>query len=90
MTLTITLPDEKEATLNARALARGLSPEEFAGQVLAHQLEEADPEPLSQPRTGQDLIDASASLRGLFTDEEVDTLFSRTFSLCRPVDFGLA
>jgi hypothetical protein len=87
MTLTITLSDEKEATLKARARAQGLSPEEFAGQVLAHQLEEGVAEPLSQPRTGQDLIDASASLRGLLTDEEVDALFRRSPSLARPVDF---
>lgn len=37
--------------------------------------------------TGQDLIDASAKVRGLLTDEEVDTLFSRTPSFIRPVDF---
>jgi hypothetical protein len=33
------------------------------------------------------LIDASARIRGLLTDEEVDTLFSRNPSLARPVDF---
>jgi hypothetical protein len=43
-------------------------------------------EPSRQKRTGQELIDASAKLRGLLTNEEVDTLFSRTSSLARPVD----
>ena len=38
-------------------------------------------------RTGQELIDASAKVRGLLTDEEVDTLFSRNPSFARPVDF---
>jgi len=38
-------------------------------------------------RTGQDLIDASAKVRGLLTDEEVDTIFSRNKSGARPVDF---
>jgi hypothetical protein len=28
-------------------------------------------------RTGQSLVDASAKVRGLLTDEEVDTLFRR-------------
>jgi len=37
--------------------------------------------------TGQDLIDACAKVRGLLTDEEVDTLFRRTPSFSRPVDF---
>jgi plasmid stability protein len=45
MNLTINLPDEKEATLRARAQAQGLSPEEFAEQVLAHELQGSDAEP---------------------------------------------
>ena len=40
MTLTLELPDKKEAALKARARARGLSPEEYAIQVLDHDLEE--------------------------------------------------
>jgi len=46
--------------------------------------------PAAEPphrRTGQDLIDVCAKVRGLLTDEEVDTLFSRTHSFSRPVDF---
>ena len=38
-------------------------------------------------RTGQDLIDVCARVRGLLTDEEVDTIFSRNKSSARPVDF---
>ncbi len=34
MTLNITLPDEQEATLKARAEAEGVSPEQCAGQLL--------------------------------------------------------
>ena len=44
MTLTIHLPDEQEAALQAKARAQGLSAEEFARQVLAHELG-ADSEP---------------------------------------------
>ena len=43
-------------------------------------------EPPGKRRTGQELIDASAKVRGLLTDEEVDTLFSRKPSFARPVD----
>jgi Arc/MetJ-type ribon-helix-helix transcriptional regulator len=38
-------------------------------------------------RTGQELIDICAKVCGFLTDEEVDTLFSRTHSFSRPVDF---
>jgi hypothetical protein len=41
----------------------------------------------SDPRTGQDLIDACAKVRGLLTDEEIDTIFTRNKSSARPVDF---
>jgi plasmid stability protein len=36
--LTIELPDEQKAALSAKAQARGLSPEEYARQVLQHDL----------------------------------------------------
>jgi plasmid stability protein len=39
MTLTIDLPDEQRAALAAKARAHGVSAEEYARQVLAHDLE---------------------------------------------------
>ncbi len=45
MTLIIHIPDEQETALNAKAQAQGLSPEEYAGQVLAHELEASRTEP---------------------------------------------
>jgi hypothetical protein len=45
MTLTINIPEEKEALLNARAQAQGLSPAEFAQQVLTQELEASAGEP---------------------------------------------
>lgn len=50
-------------------------------------LDEKTPANPARPRTGQDLIDASAKVRGLLTDEEVDTIFSRNKSGARPVNF---
>lgn len=38
MTLTINLPDEQTAALAAKAKARGVSAEEYARQVLEHDL----------------------------------------------------
>ena len=47
-----------------------------------------EPEAAEQGRrTGQELIDACAKVRGLLTGEEVDTLFRRNPSFARPVDF---
>lgn len=47
-----------------------------------------EPEPIPPARrTGQELIDACAKVRGLLTDEEADTLFRRNPSFARPVDF---
>jgi plasmid stability protein len=43
MTLTIHIPDEQEAALTARARAHGVSAEEYARQVLAHDLETGAP-----------------------------------------------
>ncbi len=45
MTLNINLADEQVAALTARAEAQGVSTEEFARRVLAHELEAANSEP---------------------------------------------
>jgi len=50
-------------------------------------LDEKWPIEPARPRTGQDLIDACAMVRGLLTDEEIDTIFSRKKSSARPVAF---
>jgi hypothetical protein len=41
MTLILTLPDNKEAILKARAEARGISAEQYALQIVSRELEEA-------------------------------------------------
>jgi Arc/MetJ-type ribon-helix-helix transcriptional regulator len=41
--------------------------------------------PSAEPKN---LVELFAPLRGQFTDEEVDTLFSRNRSTSRPVDLG--
>ena len=40
MTLILELPDNQEAALKAKAEAQGVSAEEYASQVLAHDLKE--------------------------------------------------
>lgn len=46
MNLTINVPDEQEPALKARARAQGLSPEEFVGRILSHELGESAAEPV--------------------------------------------
>ena len=43
MTLTIDLADEQTAALEAKARAQGVSAEEYARQVLEHDLESSEP-----------------------------------------------
>ncbi len=47
MTLTINLPDEQEAVLNARAQSEGVSAEQCAGQLLIQALASSARPPLS-------------------------------------------
>lgn len=51
-------------------------------------LDEKSPVPASTPAAPKNLVELFAPLRGMFTDEEVDTLFGRNQSPGRPVDLG--
>ncbi len=85
MTITVDISPEVQAELARQAAARGRAIEAHAASLLedaVHLPAERTPR-----RTGQELIDACASVRGLLTDEEIDTLFSRSPSSARPVDF---
>jgi len=77
MILTLDLQLEIERGLLAQAQAKGVSLTEYAQEILAR---EAKPVGAHPRRTGQELIDACASIRGLLTDKEIDLLFSRTAS----------
>jgi hypothetical protein len=89
MDLTVHIPDEAVPAL--RAKASGVPLEAFAVQVLLERIQDKDipiATEVTPParRTGQELIDACAKVRGLLTDEEVDTLFRRNPSFARPID----
>jgi hypothetical protein len=85
MTITLDVRPEVEAELARRAAVQGRPLEAYAATLL----EEAVHLPAAQlpRRTGQELIDACAKVRGVLTDGEVDTLFRRNPSFARPVDF---
>jgi hypothetical protein len=85
MTITLDLQPEIERGLLAQAAERGLSPSDFVREIVVREVHVSPERP--NRRTGEELIDACAKVRGLLTDEEVDTLFSRNPSFARPVDF---
>jgi hypothetical protein len=84
MTVIVELQPDVERGLLAQAQLHGMSLQEYVQQIIVREARVPESQP---PRTGQDLIDACAKVRGLFTDEEIDTLFSRNPSHARPVDF---
>jgi len=85
VTVTIDLAPELQAELARQAATHGRAIEAYAASLLEDAVHmRSEPAPV---RTGQALIDACAKVRGLLTDDEVDTLFSRNPSFARPVDF---
>jgi hypothetical protein len=87
MTITLDLQPDIERGLLMQAQARGLSLTDFVREIVAREAKRVEPGP-SPRRTGQELIDGSARVRGLLTDEEIDSLFSRTPSTSRSVDLS--
>lgn len=89
MNLTIELQPDLERSLLARAQAKGVSLADFAQEVLAREVQPAsDEKPGSHSNAQADnLYDLLAPVRGLLTNEEVDTYFARTPSSSRPVGF---
>jgi hypothetical protein len=85
MSIIVDIRPEAEAELARQAAEQGRALEAYAASLLE---DAAHVPPQELPRrTGQELIDACAKVRGLLTDEEVDRLFSRRPSFARPVDF---
>ena len=83
MTITLNLSPDIEQGLLAQAQAKGVSITDYAHEVLAR---EAKATETPRRRTGQELIDVCAHVRGLLTDEEIDEIFSRNQSASGPVD----
>jgi hypothetical protein len=87
MTITLDLSPDVENSLLAQAQAKGVSITDYVEEIVQRQARQSLPE-ISQPSSQvQNLYELFAPVRGLLTDEEVDTLFARTRSFSRPVDF---
>ena len=84
MTITLDLKPDIERGLLAQAQAKGVSLSEFVQEIVTRQATPVE----NASGTGQELLDIGARVRGLLTDEEVDSLFARNRSASRPVDLG--
>ena len=81
MSIILELQPEIEQGLLARAQTRGVSLAAFAQEILAR---EAKPMETPRRRTGQELIDVCARVRGLADDLDI----TQGPSASRPVDFS--
>lgn len=87
MTITLDLAPDVESNLLAQARAKGVSIHDYVEQIVEREARQGTPS-TSDQRTGQALIDVCAKIRGLLTDEEIDTMFARNRSRSRPVDLS--
>ena len=88
MTLTIDLRPEIERGLLAQAQAKGVSLTDYVKEIVSREVQNSTARPAQPHLTGQALIDVCAEVRGILTDEEIDTLFARNRSVSRPVDLS--
>ena len=87
MTISFDLRPDIERGLLAQAQAKGVSLTDYVKEIVAREAQaHVSPAESTPPRTGQALIDVCAEIRGLLTDEEIDTMFARNRSMSRPVD----
>ncbi len=92
MTITIDIRPEVQAELARHAAAFGRDLESHAGRVLEEasrvRMERLSADEQSRVAMAGNLMELFAPVRGLLTDEEVDTLFSRNRSAGRTVDLA--
>jgi len=84
MTIRIDLAPDIEQELRAQADASGVSVADYVEQIVKRAARSRGVS--SGVQSGRSLVEASAKVRGLLTDEEVDTLFARNRSESRPVN----
>ena len=86
MTITLDIRPEVQAELARQGASQGRAIEAVATELPKEAVHTRERAP--ERRTGQALIDAFAEIRGLLTDEEIDTISRRNPSTARPVDLS--
>ena len=84
MTITVDIRPEVQAELARQAAAHGSELESYAASLL----EEAAHVPAAAPSKAKNLVELFEPVRGLLTDDEIDSLFSRNPSTSRPLDLS--
>jgi plasmid stability protein len=91
MTITVDIRPEVQAELARQAAAQGRAIEAHAASLLenaVHLPAERPHSPTGRAAQAASLMELFEPVRGLLTDEEVDTLFSRNPSTGRPADLA--
>ena len=88
MLITIDLQPEVERGLLAQAQAKGVSLTDYVQEIVAREAHVCEAAENASPAEAKNLFELFAPVRGLLTDEEIDTLFARNPSLSRPVDLS--
>lgn len=82
MNVTIYISPEERASYEARAMTEGLSVEEWLKKLANERVLLRTPPGIE----GKALLEVCGKVRGLLTDDEVDSLFRRNPSTARPLD----
>ena len=88
MVITIDLQPEVERGLLAQAQAKGVSLTDYVQEIVAREARVCEAAENASQAESKNLFELFAPVRGLLTDEEIDTLFARNPSLSRPVDLS--
>jgi hypothetical protein len=90
MTITVDIRPEVQAELARQAAAHGLAIEAHVSSLLeqAAHVSGSFTDEESRAARAANLMELFEPIRGLLTDDEVDTLFSRNPSTGRPVDLA--
>jgi len=84
VTITLELAPDVERGLLAQAQAKGITVNEYVREIVTREASSVE----GASGTGEELLDIAAPVRGLLTDEEIDTLFARNRSASRSIDLG--
>ncbi len=88
MTITIVLQPEIERDLQAQAHAKGVSLTDYVQDIVMREARASEGAGNGSRGEAKNLFELFTPVRGLLTDEEIDTLFARHHSPGRPVDLS--
>jgi hypothetical protein len=86
MSITVDIRPEIQAELARQAAAQGRAIEAVAADLLEEALHL--PETFPARASAKNLMELSEPVRGLLTNEEIDTIFRRNPSTARPIDLS--